>query len=264
MQVHSLLQNRSLRRGLTLIELVVVMLILAAVAGILIPLLPNMVTRAHTTTGATNVGEVAKAIQTHEAMYLTYPNNFDSLVLSGTGGLATYIPANSGADLTTVTTTTDMVDALRNAGITTMAQMINAPASNPGDFSPTFYPYGTDASVLPTATAITSGMTLASITTTAASRIFSASPTASYAVFGVGARTSMQGKTLQEAPVHFSDNAATPPGVAYSRLGVVFQLTDSAGEALERAKLVGIIAFHDDGIVGLNDHLAEYFATNQN
>jgi prepilin-type N-terminal cleavage/methylation domain-containing protein len=256
----------TLRRALTLIELVVVMVILAAVAGIVLPLLPNMTTRAHTSTSATNIGEVAKAIQTHETVYLAYPNNFDSLVTGTSGALAAYIPGNTGFDLTTVATTTATLAALNSAGITTMQQMIDVPTT-PGDFSPTFFPYGTDKTAQTGTTGmtpITSGATLASITGAAANRLFAAPLTASYAVFGVGTRTTMQGKTLQESPVHFSDEATGAPNLAYCRYGVVFQLTDAAGAALSKARMIGIIAFHSDGVVSMNDHLAEYWQANKN
>ncbi|MGC3967330.1 MAG: type II secretion system protein [Pirellulales bacterium] len=251
------------RRGLTLMELVVVMVILAALAGILLPLLPGMVKRAHTSTSATNVSEVAKAIQTHQAVYLSLPNNLDSLV-NATGTLVAYLPGNTGGDLTTLTLTDDTADALNDVGITTMAQMIAAPSSNIGDFGPTFYPYGTDKTVLPTATALADGVAVASLLPAAANRLYAAPLGASYTVFGLGSRTSMQGKSLQEAPVHFADAENEAPHVAYARYGAVFQVTDSTGNPLESAKLIGICAFHGDGVVSLNDHLGEYWSANKN
>ncbi len=251
------------RRGLTLMELVVVMVILAALAGILLPLLPGMVTRAHTSTSATNVGEVAKAIQTHQAVYLSYPNNLDSLVTAA-GTLVTYLPGSAAGDLTTATLTDDTLDALVGAGISTTAQMIATPAAPIGDFNPTFFPYGTDKTVLPVSTTLASGGKVAALTGASANRLFSAPIGATYAVFGIGNRSSMQGKSLQEAPVHFSDVSSEAPHLAYSRYGAVFQLTDGAGDALDSARMVGICAFHGDGIVSLNDHLSEYWATNKN
>ncbi|MEZ6106265.1 MAG: prepilin-type N-terminal cleavage/methylation domain-containing protein [Pirellulaceae bacterium] len=43
------------RRGLTLIELVVVLLILVGLAGVVIPAVTNMVGRTHTSSGAANI-----------------------------------------------------------------------------------------------------------------------------------------------------------------------------------------------------------------
>ncbi|MBA4015762.1 MAG: hypothetical protein C0483_01100 [Pirellula sp.] len=253
----------SARRGLTLMELVVVMVILAALAGILLPMLPGMVTRAHSSTSATNVGEVAKAIQTHQAVYLAYPNNLDSLVTAA-GALVTYLPGSASSDLTTATLTDETLEALVGAGITTTAQMIATPAAPVGDFNPTFFPYGTDKTVIPVSTTLATGASVAAVTGACANRMFGTPIGATYAVFGVGSRTSMQGKSMQEAPVHFADVSSEAPHLAYSRYGVVFQLTDATADPLEKARMVGICAFHGDGLVSLNDHLSEYWATNKN
>lgn len=251
------------RRGLTLMELVVVMVILAALAGIVLPMLPGMTTRAHSSTSATNVGEVAKAIQTHQALYLSYPNNLDSLV-SSSGTLVGYLPGATGGDLTTTTLTAETLGALVDAGISTTAQMIATPPAPVGDFSPTFFPYGTDKTVIPTSTTLAVGTAVASLTGASANRLYGAPIGATYAVFGLGGRTSMQGKSLQEAPVHFADKSGEAPHLAYSRYGAVFQLTDGSGSPLEAARMIGICAFHGDGVVSLNDHLSEYWAANKN
>jgi prepilin-type N-terminal cleavage/methylation domain-containing protein len=250
------------RPGLTLIELVVVMVILAAVAGIVLPLLPNMVGRAHTTTGATNIAEAAKAIQTYEAIHLAYPTNFDSLTLTpaGTGTLPTFLPATT--DLNVTALSDDTADALANAGVNSVRTMV-ASGTN---WSPTFYPYAdADTDGIPDATPIADTVNLATLKTTTAARLGLANPlTTTYVVLGLGGYTSMQGKSLQEAPVHFGDSAADAPTNVYARYGVVFQVTDGSGAALEKARLAQIVAFHDDAIIGLNEHMKEYFETVKN
>ena len=50
------------RRGLTLMELVVVLVILIAVASILLPMLPMLLTKTHDAVTTTNIGEVDKSI----------------------------------------------------------------------------------------------------------------------------------------------------------------------------------------------------------
>lgn len=247
-----------IRRALTLIELVVVMAVLAAVAGIVLPLLPNMVTRAHTSTSATNLGEVGKAVQTHEAVYLSYPTNFDSLV-TGAGSLASYVPGNSGLDLQTITPSAATVATLQQAGLVSILSMAD---SGTGDFNPTFYPYGNDATVTPTPTTISSSTPLAALTGTAAARLFALPVAGEYVVFGLGNRTTMQGRTLQEAPIHYPDSPGDSPNNVYARYGLVFQTVTSTttGTAqLDRARMVGIVAFHDDGVESLNGHLSEYW-----
>lgn len=254
--------HKMVRRGLTLMELVVVMLILAAIAGIVLPLLPNMITRAHTSTSATNLSELAKAIQTHQATYNAYPSKLDSL-MTDSSTLAGYVPAAASGELTTLALDDDTYEALEHAGIEQVANLV---VSSTGDWSPTFYPYGTNANLDATYTTLTSGINVASITGTAAVREFSTPFNASYAVFGLGSRSTMQGKTMAEAPVHYSDHADEAPNAAYARYGIVFQLTGgtTGTQPLERARLIGICAFHEDGIVGLNKHLAEYWNANKN
>ena len=51
---------RRSRKGLTLLELVVVMGVLVAIAGLLVPLLPNLIATANNATGAVNVAELTK------------------------------------------------------------------------------------------------------------------------------------------------------------------------------------------------------------
>jgi prepilin-type N-terminal cleavage/methylation domain-containing protein len=250
--------SRPHRRGLTLIELVVVMVILAAVAGIVLPLLPGMVTRAHSSTSATNIGEVAKAIQTHQAAYLAYPNNLDSII-TGSGAVATYVPGAASGDFVVVNATANHVDSLNEVGVTHLAQMVESAG---GDWNPTFYPYGANSAlspkVAPISTVIATGTPLATLSLAAKQRLGLATDADTlYVVLGMGGYTSMQGKTLQEAPVHFADKQGEGPNKAYARYGVIFQVTNGT-QVLEKAQLTQVVAFHDDGIVGLNQHLAEY------
>jgi type II secretory pathway pseudopilin PulG len=78
------LARRAAHRGLTLVELVVVMAILIAVAGILIPVLPGLIGRAETSARATNDSEIYKWVQTYEASTSQFPFDWDSLVDSST------------------------------------------------------------------------------------------------------------------------------------------------------------------------------------
>ena len=57
--------NRA-RRGFTLIELIVVLMILVGLAGMVIPAVTDMVQRTHTSTSAGNLHEVANAVARYE------------------------------------------------------------------------------------------------------------------------------------------------------------------------------------------------------
>ena len=82
------------RRGLTLMELVVVMAILVALASILVPIFPSMLERAHRSTQATNASELTKAIQ----LYLSTNGSLNGcdLLTDGTT-VINYLPAVTGA-----------------------------------------------------------------------------------------------------------------------------------------------------------------------
>ena len=256
------LPRRAERAGLTLIELVVVMVVLAAVAGIVLPLLPGMVKRAHSSTSSTNIAEVSKAVQQHQALYAAYPSNFDTLV-TGTG-MASYIPGGSSTDFTVIAATADHVETLEESGITTLAQMVESAG---GDWNPTFYPYGANSALspkqAPIATTIAVGTNMATLSLAAKQRLGLATDAdTTYVVFGLGGYTTMHGTSLQEAPVHYRDRGEENPNASYARYGVVFQLT-AGTQPLKSAKLSQVVAFHDEGVAGLNEHLAEYHGAAQ-
>ena len=225
-----------LRRGLTLIELIVVLLILVALAGILVPMLPGMLTRAHTSSGATNTSEINKFIQTYEQLYFAYPNNFDALGDATTATVPDYIP--NAANYTLGNLTAAELAALNNAGITTVAPMYATSAALTaagGDASPTFNPY---SSLVPVTLAtgsqvlIMTGAQLAqygilpAATTNAADR---------FVLFGVGKANTMIGKVMSDAPLHFGDGSATNPTTFYCRFAAIFRISQGgAANTLER------------------------------
>ena len=253
------------RRGLTLIELVVVMVVLIALAGILIPKLTGMVTRAHTSSSATNIGEIAKAIQFYETVNAGYPDRLDSLVTNLTTGDQFTAMAPGTDDLVAggVTLTADTVETLEHAGIRTVTMMSDTGASS-GNFawSPTFYPYADPTPLTTPATAtLATGNILVGLQGAAASREFATPATATYVMFGVG-KYSRLSSVMMDAPVHFPEGPDQTPEKSYSRYLAVFQLTDAAGDALEKAVFVGVVALHDDHVSGLGAHMNEYWSTN--
>ena len=159
---------RSCRHGLTLIELVVVLTILIALAGLLVPMLPSMLTRAHTSTCSTNMGECIRAITDYQALYSTYPNNWDALG-DGTTIInyfadGTAMPADRRWSwhqsrqrrVHPLTLTANEATALTGVGITTVQAMATTPtgAVGSGTFDPTFNYY---SAAMPTPIAVRPG-----------------------------------------------------------------------------------------------------------
>src|SRR5262249_33970927 len=83
--------NNQARSGFTLMELIVVLTILAALAAIVVPMFPNILRRAHKASDATQSQELAKAVLTYQAMYPPYPNNWD-LLTANAGTFPDFMP----------------------------------------------------------------------------------------------------------------------------------------------------------------------------
>src|SRR5262249_46499298 len=132
-----MLQANLRRNGLTLMELIVVLVILIALAGVLIPLLPSMVKRAHTASGATNTSEITKYVQTYQQLYLAYPDEWDALTDGST--IISYLPGTT--DLMADSPTSEDLAALQAAGVNNVHYLSAAPAADP--WTPTFNPYAT-------------------------------------------------------------------------------------------------------------------------
>jgi len=271
----SWLRMRS-RRGLTLMELVVVMAVLIALAAIIVPLLPGLLGRAERSSRATNAQEALKAIQLFESMYSHYPTDWDALVSDGTGSVPNWLDGTdkvhgniglaAGGPLTVTQLTAGQVSALTGAGINRVQLFsTTAPTTNNGQ-DVTFNPY------LDTTDRALSGLPISgtpSLVTLTPKGQFqlnlsdnATTSSGTYVVFGLGKRTSIIGLGLNEAPVNFFDNAALSPDSRYSRYGVVFQVsgvspTNSSAGATSpiidfgHAKLVRVIRF--GGTLGTGD-----------
>lgn len=277
------------RRGLTLIELIVVMVILIALAGLLVPMLPSMLTRAHTSSSATNMGECTRAITDYQSLYSAYPNNWDALGDGTTminylaGGAAMPPGTASGSttgtqgngELQPLTLTPAEASALTGVGITLLQPMATTPtgAVASGTFDPSFNYYST-----PIATsgqiAVATGTVLAGLdpagsgsssTTYARCVAWNLDLTGRYVALGIGARVSMVGSTIQTPPLHFGDQPVLNPEYGYMRFIAIFKVSTGNGTAggpspsFTQAQLVGVGEVEDTGIGGIQDHLQTWY-----
>jgi prepilin-type N-terminal cleavage/methylation domain-containing protein len=292
----TLLQPRAkagMRRGLTLIELLVVLMILIALAGLLAPMLPSMLTRAHTSTCATNMSQTGQAILQFQSLYSQYPNNWDALG-DGSTGIITYfaggsaMPAGTASgstvpgvggngELNPITLTAAEASALTGVGITSVQAMVLAPPAagtllaNGQPFDPTFNYY---AAAVPTPVAIGAGSILAGMDPTASGAgsttyarcvALNLPLTGRYACLGVGVRNSMVGKTIQTPPVHFGDQPVLNPEYGYQRMIAIFKVSDSAVPGIfTQAQLVGVAPLHDTGLGSIQDELQNWYQLTTN
>jgi prepilin-type N-terminal cleavage/methylation domain-containing protein len=273
--------RRRTRLGFTLMELIVVLVVLVALAGILVPILPNMITRAHSATGAASAKETAKAIQLYESVNFRHPNGWDSLVEAETGATLrsdrfTVVPLDGVEPLAV-----RIQDALTSAGITfsyTMARGIqgngrpdghsNAPAN--GDRINTFSPYAapvgdptgiqdlTDGGSVVRLGGQDPGTGLNEIVRFGFLNPVDDPTTVAYVLFGVGQRLTAVGQTMSSAPVHFPEAGDLPPTLAYSRLAAIYRIPANGP-----AELATVAAVHGDHLDSIDQHLEEYYETVQ-
>jgi prepilin-type N-terminal cleavage/methylation domain-containing protein len=261
---HKVAESRSLsrttrRQGLTLMELVVVLSILAGLAAILVPMFPNILRRTHKATDTTQTSEISKSVQTYQALYLSYPDQFDLLgdgsttdltYLKGAGsatgpfGGFTTIQALNTADTPQVTA----LAALNNAGIKLVMPM--TATTTTATFQATMFPYDVGANPIP----ITAATNVRFVNRTAAQAAnpafmqgeFNNDPLGQYVVFGVGARNSMVGQVMQDAPFAVPQDKDFTPANTYSRFGVIFKVAGNEVNVSQRARFICAVALEDD------------------
>ncbi len=247
--------RRAQRLGLTLLELVVVMTILIALAGILVAMFPGMLTMAHTSTDATNMPELNKIFQMHHQVQRGWPNYLDNLVAGGNlyAGLPGYEEGPSYF-LSAHPLTHDQADALRDAGLT---HVFNLTAAEVSDATYDCYGSGIVAPELSEAAPVNDSLTVARLVNLTDIEKFKGDPDHVYVVFGIGQATPLVGPggMMQDAPIHFGDAAGTRPNEAYSRFVAIFDLgeahdddDDDDDDHHGRAQFVTVAALHRGGI----------------
>lgn len=86
--------------GLTLIELTIVLLILIALSGLLLPFVQGFVDKTHDSANTDSLKEVGKQIESYNNLYSGYPENLESLIV-GTAGLSTIAGATATPGIAT-------------------------------------------------------------------------------------------------------------------------------------------------------------------
>lgn len=256
------LKQRPIRRGFTLVELLVVLLVVSALAGVIVPMIPSVIGQAHSASSAGNMAEIAQNVQMYQSRYGKYPDRLDSLIDSA-GNVITYLggtvdTALTVTDLATATNGEAIAEAFVNAGITTTRLHV---ATNPSN--PTFNHYAATSNSITTApagtvveipaAAITAG-TVADLNLTGAewtgSRFF---------LFGLGQNNTAIGKTMAEAPVHFPHEGSV--NTEYQRFMLLFAVNATADEP--QAQLISVVSADGSQLVGIGSHLSEFHESRQ-
>jgi prepilin-type N-terminal cleavage/methylation domain-containing protein len=281
------------RQGLTLMELVVVLVILVAIAGILLPLLPRLLTKTHDAVTTTNISEVSKSMVGYLATNLSYPDMFDSLVDSSGNMYAgllfnsnnpvsqnTFTPVGSVATtgngtqgLYTATPTTGQIASLQLGGINNL-MLMSTSTSSPPAFNATFpNPGGTGPYVgMPNSggsQAVGQFTNLLFADNNYIAQKLNIQPktdstgaVCNYVVLGLGPYCTIIGASnfgMFDAPVAFGEHSFEQPDKSYSRYLCVFRVYSDG----TRCEFVA--AAHDDatGLGTYDMHMQEYYDTNK-
>lgn len=240
--------RRRFLRGLTLVELVIVLMVLTAIAGILIPVFGTGVARRGSTSSSiTNVAEIEKLLGMFANRHPRghYPDHFDSLRGSD-GQLVSYLPGN-GAGMTTHELAAEEATALIAAGVTRVQQMADPPAHRTFDnYDGVEIEIAGETQVAAIAQPATLGLPQGG----------------TYVVFGLGPACTMiaanPDTAANTAPVRFSGEPDVNPNTAYQRFGVVFQVADGSGP-LNRARLVRAIGFGAGGPISTEQLVRQWY-----
>ena len=231
-------------RGFTLVELVVVLMVLVALAGILLPQFSGMVARTHTSAASTNMAEINKAINLYPGFknpLKGYPDKLD-VPIDSSGALATTVlEAGGPPDMTVITLDANQIASLNTAGITTAYPLLNLATLTSGGLSATFS--GNDLAH-PVSYSGTSAkavqMSDTRVLTEFGNSFQGAAATVpvpeTYVIFGLNDTCTAIPSVMFAAPLHFDQ---VDPTVVYSRFFLVFAIPVTGSSNSFAARFIG-------------------------
>jgi len=229
-------RRRAAQRGLTLIELVLVLIVLAALAGLVIPQVGNLGRTSDMATTAKTQADLASNIQLHFMQLKRYPQGMDSLLktdgsvflpedLDGDGAQDTGLPDSgphldeqlAAADLGTL----DLADGTqyrRSLGRSGFDYTFDHETTtlNANDSATTQRTLDRRADSLPVAV-ITSGSEIATAIFPAEGGVIPSD--IQLVAFGCGSNSTMNGKTALNAPIYPGND-----GSYYGRYVAIFKV----------------------------------------
>ncbi|HWA98388.1 MAG TPA: hypothetical protein VG713_07845 [Pirellulales bacterium] len=267
--ISSRVRNR--KTGLTLIELVVVLVVLIALAGLVLPRVGNMFSQANSATDASIIADMNKAISTFETRYGQAPNGWDGILTGPNGSFYPNLHPNlqtsqgtataGGPILTTTALTDTQLASLNKAGITFLHYNndSNNATGRPSDSGTAWAMLASGTSVaslfVPTTSTSPAWTAHGSTFPDRAFNInpFNAGATDTFVVFGVGQPCSLRGASIQDSPIV---QGATPTKY-YARMLAVYHIPGPTASMSDpfAAQFVG--TFCPDGTC-INDNLAKY------
>lgn len=210
-------RNSAARRGLTLIEMVVVLVILTALGSILVPVVGGALTRSHLSTCLTNFPEVTKMLAGANAIQGTYGDGWTNPAAAAPETAGALDFAGKIGNLTD-----DQIGGLADLGLVNFSGIDTTTA----EYNVTF---NNGVSQDPaTLAALTDTTDVVILSAADAEDLYlpAAGANQQYVFFALDKSWSLLGELTPEPPVHFGDTPGALPHEVYSRWGAVF-LVDS-------------------------------------
>ncbi|WDE97104.1 hypothetical protein PQO03_03925 [Lentisphaera profundi] len=236
--------KNKIKSNFTLIEIAVVLVVLVALAGLVVPKALGYAQRSHGATGAGNMAQLEAQINRFEIEKFSMPDNWDNLIDPTSSGADAYSTAFGVATLPT-----DQADALNSAGITIVHELFDKDGVEAGAQLSTF-----QASDVDSDSAVDSSLVVATVPA-ADVRVAlgnANSATDTYVAFGIGEALTAVGVTMTAVPYDFPEGAERPED-SYRRFIAIFNVSG------EKAKLAGVVANEDGVLLNIQDHIAEYY-----
>jgi len=220
------------RRGLTLIELVIVIAILTVLGGLVVQTFPNLMRRTHISKCSDTISALNRTWGESFALNMRYPDRYDSLLTPAGAKYARLSPALGDLITPTALTATESA-ALAKIGVRNVVDLDPTAADATYDSAPLTALKRTIAS---------GNVALLPLPVGSASDDWNENPlrlkrhletddTVKYVVFGIGSNSTAvgSGRLLQEAPTYFAESDSVNPNQIYQRYLAVFSISTTTG-----------------------------------
>jgi type II secretory pathway pseudopilin PulG len=250
---------------MTLIELTVVLLVLIGLAGLLIPYVSGFVGKTHDSTGSSNLANLDNTVQRYHTQFNGAPNNLEALI-NGAAATAAAAPdcaaatadtvyckmmnpaffATAQLDSTAAAGSPELIrfNSLNMAGITSL--LYNNPDTGNATFQSTLATPTTlagAAHTIATVAAVGTGTIEDHMAAAFGRPVTNFDSTCyDYVAFGIGEGSSMTGRVMSTAPVHFAQNANMGPVNKYNRFIAVYQVDKNPAAVAPTATTSGCAA----------------------
>lgn len=215
-------RSRKAMSGLTLIELIVVLVILIGLGGVMVPVIGNAITRTHLSTCLTNFPEVTRILVGSNVRTGSYGDGWTNPIdVDGTTPAAGFVAGDYSA------ITSAEIAALASVGLQNFTSLNSSVDGYNVTFNNGVLPAGASGSNLGP---LSDGDLVPTLSAADAANVFLPTNNGQkYVFFAIDKSWQGIGTLTPEPPVHFGDTPGSLPDEIYSRFGAIFQVADSSG-----------------------------------